>query len=1357
MVKKVIFLLFIISLHLLNGCSKSDGGGDTLFSNPVSSQPAVLVDLRGNPYLGSTSVGNSLDITITFGASGGLNITSLSASLSGDSVLNFKGGNYPGTGGSCGSNLSNGKNCTIVITYSPTAITTNHTTLSFSYADSVGSKSLTEVLNADSHPILTFLYGTQYDFGNKFVGTSTDLVVTVTNTGIVPANSLAVPNLSAPFSFKGGAYPGTGGTCGTSIAVGTTCNLIINFAPINNGSKTQTISLNYTDGGHAETNSLNLTAWALYPAVLTVSDSSTYDFGNVVAGIDHDKVYTVSYNSGDVTATSLALTGFNTGYNYKGGTYPGTGGTCGTTISSGSCTIIVTLHSNISALYQNTFSLQYNDGQNMQNISRTIKGTIKQKPIVTVSPLSNFNFGAIHTGQTSAVKTYTLTYVSGELPANNIGISGMVLPFSQAGGTCGTTLSSGSCTITLTLSPTAIGNWQQGISFNYDDYITTVSQTTTISGSSEAQLAFTAGTSINYGTIVQGTTNTAYATLNLVGGVGATAITSNSPGVPFTYSGGGAYPGLLGTCSNSLASGTCLIYFTFSPTDFSNHQFTYTLSYYDGFATQSLNLLLNGTGGGPAVLSLSAAAFGAVSLNDHLYKVITITNATSTDATNVSMSTLPSGYTFKNGTYPGTGGTCGATIAAGTSCDIVINFTPSAVGSFNGNITFNYNNGQNNTTTIGALTGAGITTNNLFISNDDIVAYPALFLNTGNSKTFTLTHGGGGTTVTGIQAAALPADFTYPGGFPGGGTCGSSLASGSSCTFIARFSPLSIGIKNANLTINYNNGSNQSVTRQVLGEGDQQPVLAISPGVYDFGLQPIAGVYETTLTVSTPLGYYPAINLSGTIQGSGFAFKGGSYPGTGGTCSANLALGDTCTIVITFSPLLATSYSGSVGINYNDYVANQQVKINLTGTGKNAAVLGFTNSSPYNFGTIIQTASSTATITLNNTGTSSATAIVPTALSAPYAFTGGTYPGTSGTCGATLAAGATCTMALTYSPTTTGVSNSALTMNYYNGNVTTTSVLNLTGTALSQAVLSLSDVNPYSYGSVVVNSALSKTFTITNGGSTAAIYLSTVFPSAQYLYKGGSYPGTGGTCSTTIAATSTCTIIVNFAPTALGLDSGTFKFNYNDGIRSEVENKTLSGTGSASLVGGSFMKMIPIKSINTTDPQTFFSDALSINGDKVYLNNGLTISGRDKLLIEQGKLKNYFNLIDNSLSVPSDWASWGLSKINVGDLNNDGVEDFVIFHFNPSTFNTPEDSITFTCFNSKDLSVIYNISIPNPNHYYVGLSSAIIPQDIDGDGHNDFITGLYQLEGNTLVLKDFLIFSSKTGMPIDYNQYVNSL
>ena len=88
-----------------------------------------------------------------------------------------------------------------------------------------------------------------YDYGT--FGAPTDHTFTVVNTGAQAATSLAdAGTLGAEFIYKDGAYPGTGGTCTTSLAAGGQCQLVVTFVP-SVGPRGSTLTLGYNDGVNA--------------------------------------------------------------------------------------------------------------------------------------------------------------------------------------------------------------------------------------------------------------------------------------------------------------------------------------------------------------------------------------------------------------------------------------------------------------------------------------------------------------------------------------------------------------------------------------------------------------------------------------------------------------------------------------------------------------------------------------------------------------------------------------------------------------------------------------------------------------------------------------------------------------------------------------------------------------------------------------------------------------------------------------------------------------------------------------------------------------------------------------------------
>ena len=126
------------------------------------------------------------------------------------------------------------------------------------------------------------------------------------------------------------------------------------------------------------------------------------------------------------------------------------------------------------------------------------------------------------------------------------------------------------------------------------------------------------------------------------------------------------------------------------------------------------------------------------------------------------------------------------------------------------------------------------------------------------------------------------------------------------------------------------------------------------------------------------------------------------------TCPASVAAGANCSINVTFTPTAAGSQPGTITVTDNTTGSPQTVA--LSGTGVAASVsfapttLTFGNQN-------LNTASAAQSVTLTNSGTA-ALNITSIVASAPYAQTN--------TCGASVAAGANCSINVTFTPTAAG-------------------------------------------------------------------------------------------------------------------------------------------------------------------------------------------------------------------------------------------------------------------------------------------------------------------------------------------------
>ena len=133
-------------------------------------------------------------------------------------------------------------------------------------------------------------------------------------------------------------------------------------------------------------------------STLVISDGATYDYGVVAAGTPVDKVFTLT-NTTYVEATNIAgaaFTGTNPAtYSFKGGTFPGTGGDCGTNlVAFGACTFVVTASEATAVTRTATINITYHDGVSSQTATRPVTATFTTTPtrLVWVSPPSFIKF-----------------------------------------------------------------------------------------------------------------------------------------------------------------------------------------------------------------------------------------------------------------------------------------------------------------------------------------------------------------------------------------------------------------------------------------------------------------------------------------------------------------------------------------------------------------------------------------------------------------------------------------------------------------------------------------------------------------------------------------------------------------------------------------------------------------------------------------------------------------------------------------------------------------------------------------------------------------------------------------------------
>jgi hypothetical protein len=209
----------------------------------------------------------------------------------------------------------------------------------------------------------------------------------------------------------------------------------------------------------------------------------------------------------------------------------------------------------------------------------------------------------------------------------------------------------------------------------------------------------------------------------------------------------------------------------------------------------------------------------------------------------------------------------------------------------------------------------------------------------------------------------------------------------------------------------------------------------------------------------------------------------------------------------------------------------------------------------------------------------------------------------SNNCGASLGAGKSCSVTVTFTPPTATTINGSVTI--VDGDATSPQTVSLTGTGLTPPTASLSP-RTLSFGSVAVGSSSTpQTITLTNTGQSTL----TLSGSSAIAITGtnpGDYSQTN-TCGTSVASNASCTITVTFKPKASG--SRPADITLTDNANNSPQTVSLSGSGGlptatltpksdnfGSITVGSTSSAIVSTLTNTSSSYTLSVNSITITG-----------------------------------------------------------------------------------------------------------------------------------------------------------------
>ncbi len=913
---------------------------------------------------------------------------------------------------------------------------------------------------------------TSLGFGTQILNTtSAAQTVTVTNTGAV---SLTISGISTSGDFAQTS------NCGSTLAAGAVCTVSVTYTPTVRGPESGNLTISGNFVGAPSVVALTGTGQAF---TISVSPSSL-NFGNQPVNTTSAAQMITVTNTGDI---AFSISGWSGGPPYN------VTNNCPYTLNPGaSCNFSITFSPASYGTYRE--NLNFSGTFPGSPAQYTVTGT-GQDTLAILAPTS-LSFGNQLINTSSNAQSITLVNTANTtVTISSIQATG---DFSQTNN-CGSSVAVGSyCSISVIFSPSATGARSGSLTVSSNTRVAI--SPATLSGTGTAPAAAFNVSSLTFSS-QRVNTASAVQTANLTNtGTAPLSISSFSISGDFTQ---------VNNCGTSLYMGsTCQVNVTFKPTATGSRTGTLTLNSNNPGAAPTVALA--GTGiASMAALSPSSLTFGSQNLNTtSASQAITVTNS-GTASLSVSSISISGDFSQTNN--------CGV-VAVGGTCTINISFTPTATGTRTGTLTVN-DDALNGSPQTASLSGTGVSA--IATLSPASLTFANQFVNTTSAaQPVTLTNSG--TASLTISSISTSGDFSQT------NNCGTSLAAGGSCTLNVSFTPTTTGTRVGTLTVadNAANGSPQTVSFSGTGVA---PLAALSPTSLTFANQ----------TVSTTSATQPVkLTNSGTASLTISSISISGDFSQANNCGASLAAGASCTVNIAFTPTTTGTRTGALTIADNASNGSPQT-VSLSGAGV-SAIAALSPASLTFASQFVNTTSASQPVNLTNSGTAS--------LTISSISTSGDFSQTNN-CGTSLAAGGSCILNISFTPTTTGTRVGTLTIadNAANGSPQTVS---FSGTGVAP-LAALSPTSLTFANQFVNTTSATQPVNLTNSG-TASLTISSISISGDFSQANN--------CGASLAAGASCTVNITFTPTTTGTRTGTLTIADN-ALNGSPQTVPLTGTG----------------------------------------------------------------------------------------------------------------------------------------------------------------------------------------------------
>ena len=370
---------------------------------------------------------------------------------------------------------------------------------------------------------------------------------------------------------------------------------------------------------------------------------------------------------------------------------------------------------------------------------------------------------------------------------------------------------------------------------------------------------------------------------------------------------------------------------------------------------------------------------------------------------------------------------CGASVAPNQSCTINVTFTPTAKQYYSSSLVIT-DSAANSPQSV-ALTGNGVVP---FTVAPAAINFSNQAINsTSSASVITLTNNASApVTISGISTSSVFAQTN---------NCGTSLAAQSTCTINVTFTPAAIQYYSASLSISDSAAGSPQII-PLTGSGVTP--FAWTPKSISFpdqGLQSTSAAYPITLTNNQST----AVPVSSIQVAAPFAQTN--------TCGASIPALQSCTINVTFTPAAKQYYSATLTVTGP---TSSPISVSVVGNGIIPVSFTPVVGGLYFSHQIINTPSTPQPVTItNNQNTPLTFSAISSTAQFPFTSNCGNGAG-----GGTLAAGASCTVMVSFNPSAVSAytANLSIAENAYGSPIT----IPLQGTGISGTPPNMITVKP---------------------------------------------------------------------------------------------------------------------------------------------------------------------------------------------------------------------------------------------------------------------------------------------------------